>query len=192
MVAIASTAGAAIPITYSTEFYSTAGIVRVSVDYAAKERTFSETVLATPPYIKITYLGNIIVIKPEEVGDLAYDDILSSRVFLISSGKDFSDPMFYVVFSKKPASAEILRSQVEFFFSKDKYIKRITSIARKDNDLVQYRTKFSGKDEKLGYLFLEPPLTSGQPGDGQPATQPADKAPVKDQPSTPMSKDAPR
>jgi hypothetical protein len=29
-------------------------------------------------------------------------------------------------------------------------------------------------------------------GDEQPATQPADKAPVKDQPSTPTSKDAPR
>ena len=31
-----------------------------------------------------------------------------------------------------------------------------------------------------------------QPGAGQPATQPADKSPVKDQPSTPTSKDTPR
>jgi hypothetical protein len=31
-----------------------------------------------------------------------------------------------------------------------------------------------------------------QPGPAQPATQPADKTPVKDQPPTPTSKDAPR
>jgi len=31
-----------------------------------------------------------------------------------------------------------------------------------------------------------------QPGPAQPATQPADKAPAKDQPSTPASKEAPR
>ena len=31
-----------------------------------------------------------------------------------------------------------------------------------------------------------------QPGAGQPATQPADNAPAKDQPSTPTPKDAPR
>ncbi len=44
-----------------------------------------------------------------------------------------------------------------------------------------------GKTTKRSIIYK-----AEQPGAAQPATQPADKAPVKDQPPTPTSKDAPR
>ena len=71
------------------------------------------------------------------------------------------------------------------------------SIARAD--LEQF---WINKDEKdptffsIVVLVVEPSGDKGkeaeQPGAAQPATQPADKPPVKDQPPTPTSKDAPR
>jgi hypothetical protein len=44
----------------------------------------------------------------------------------------------------------------------------------------------------MGAIQLEIDTNAEQAGAGQPATKPADKDPVKDQPSTPTSKDGPR
>jgi len=44
----------------------------------------------------------------------------------------------------------------------------------------------------MGALLRHFPLNAEQPGAAQPATQPADKPTVKNQPPTPTSKDAPR
>jgi hypothetical protein len=53
-------------------------------------------------------------------------------------------------------------------------------------------SKREGGQQMLDFKNIPPSFPAEQAGAGQPATKPADKPPLKDQPSTPTSKDAPR
>jgi len=66
---------------------------------------------------------------------------------------------------------------------------------RKDSvEKLPRRRVASGRDVPLELVIIRPEIAkeAEQDGTDQPATQPADKPPVKDQPSTPTSKDRPR
>jgi hypothetical protein len=59
--------------------------------------------------------------------------------------------------------------------------------------IVSYSVgKHDGKEAKVFTESIDWTATAEQAGTDQPATKPADKPPVKDQPSTPTSKDGPR
>ena len=68
----------------------------------------------------------------------------------------------------------------------------IISISNERLVLEAFEGYGSGKGTRAIQVRRPAPKKGEQPGAGQPATQPADKNPVKVQPSTPTSKDAPR
>jgi hypothetical protein len=78
----------------------------------------------------------------------------------------------------------------------NQFLEDIDDLTKTIRDVGQtsYRVPLEWKMNELRKLVLQADWTKkAQPaGAGQPATKPADKPPVKDQPSTPTSKDAPR
>ncbi len=78
--------------------------------------------------------------------------------------------------------------------------KKLTVLAVDQKDLwtrkVQVNDTYEFSRSPFSFFILKAqilkPPGDEQPGADQPATQPAEKAPVKDQPSPPTSKDAPR
>jgi len=65
---------------------------------------------------------------------------------------------------------------------------------RHSMDAVEFKLEVSSFEPSTGQMIVETkaPKLENDKGPSQPATRPADKPPVKDQPSTPTPKDGPR
>jgi len=129
------------PASFSAQFYVQSRIETITVTADCSKQEI--------PSIKLTVGKNVIVIDREELGPLGYDDIALCRVFR-TQGKNKEDLVYYIRLFKRNQEGTGYQSEVCFYFSQDKYLKRITALTGPD-PIAKYRTKFKGESEKPGY-----------------------------------------
>ena len=154
----------------------------IKVDYAAKARFVEQLSGVRLADVKIEKMNLSAAI---------------SKICRGNEGKEKSPVVSYAIsFPSREINADpfsedpIEKAKIDPFVSYSAKDTSFTSVL--DSICAQARYVWSIADDGKGRSFLLIEYKGEPAGADQPATKPADKPPVKDQPSTPTSKDGPR